>query len=170
MGALDERINRISPEMAAFKLRVHDLWTVDGFSAGEIAQDYETGRLAMKAGIFELTRNVVIGHVHRMKLPPRDDIPRHRRGGCKTARAPTKKPTPPPEPVENITPLNLDMMALTRKTCRWPYGEGPFTFCGLPVAAGGQIYCGAHWHIAHPKQPAPGHAKGSVRADKQFGT
>jgi hypothetical protein len=40
------------------------------------------------------------------------------------------------------------------RQCRWPYGEGPFLFCGCPTAPRA-AYCEAHRRIASAPAPRP---------------
>lgn len=44
----------------------------------------------------------------------------------------------------------IDIMVLTNTTCRWPYGDGPYWFCGACEAdeIGGRPYCAKHTRIA----------------------
>jgi hypothetical protein len=58
-------------------------------------------------------------------------------------------PAEAPSPVE---PRHLSLIELTAETCRWPYGDGPFTFCGHPPAAD-KPYCAAHWSIGNAGRP-----------------
>lgn len=49
-------------------------------------------------------------------------------------------------------PQGLSMMELTNDTCRWPKGEGPYSFCGNPThrhADGRAVYCEAHASVAY---------------------
>lgn len=48
--------------------------------------------------------------------------------GFKVRQRKTKKAAPAMEPPS----LDLSLLDLTPRTCRWPYGDGPFTFCGHP--------------------------------------
>lgn len=41
--------------------------------------------------------------------------------------------------------LHLEFDELESRHCRFPYGEGPFTFCGHPKLAN-TSYCEAHFH------------------------
>lgn len=41
-----------------------------------------------------------------------------------------------------VEPLHLSLPDLKAHNCRYPYGEGPFTFCGQPIRDGS--YCFAH--------------------------
>lgn len=46
-----------------------------------------------------------------------------------------------------IEPLHVSLLDLETKHCRWPYGEGPYTFCGHPQF-GSSSYCGAHFFLS----------------------
>lgn len=46
-----------------------------------------------------------------------------------------------------MQPLNLTLDELREDSCRWPYGDGPFTFCGHPKK-GGSSYCVTHHAMA----------------------
>jgi GcrA cell cycle regulator len=50
-----------------------------------------------------------------------------------------------------VAPLHISLCDLTPKTCRWPYGDGPFTFCGCEKNDGGP-YCYAH-HLQSVERP-----------------
>lgn len=64
--------------------------------------------------------------------------------------APPGETTPPVEIASlrcvEIDPLHVSLLDLEPETCRWPYGEGPFTFCGHPAVFGS--YCGPHFHLS----------------------
>jgi len=47
--------------------------------------------------------------------------------------------------------LHLSVTDLGIDTCHWPHGDGPFTFCGLPVSHG-KPYCPHHCGIAYQPQ------------------
>jgi GcrA cell cycle regulator len=51
----------------------------------------------------------------------------------------------------DVVPLHINLMELTPKTCRWPYGDGPFTFCGCEKIDDGP-YCYAH-HLQATERP-----------------
>lgn len=112
-----------------------------------------------------LTRLSIIGKWHRLGL---------KRGRKDTYRSPVslqaRKPTVcsvsqwsafsieskpqklPDEPVVDVIPLHISLDALNSKTCRWPYGHGPYTFCGCDVVSG--PYCIEHAAKAFEKRPA----------------
>ena len=143
------------------------LWQ-DGLSASQIA-----GELG------GITRNAVIGKVHRLGLSgrakaPSSSVPRQRkpraassmfraprtmmRGATALAMQPAYDydPEPEPEPIENIIPIGqrCTLVELTDDKCRWPIGDpghADFFFCGGKTTPG-VVYCGYHARIAY--QPA----------------
>lgn len=142
------------------------LWG-EGLSASQIA-----------AELGGITRNAVIGKVHRLGLsgrvksasparprkarteapPPRTSARPSTVGN--TALAPAfealveSAPAPAPAPVmDNVVPLGqrCTIMNLTESTCRWPTGEpgtASFYFCGARSATG-MPYCTQHARMAY---------------------
>lgn len=125
----------------------------DGCTASEIARE-----------IPGLTRNAVIGKVHRLGLPARvyADPARH----TVKPRAPRPKagrltmhrldagagiapaPLPPPSVIDAEIPLlqRRSILQLTSDTCRFPVGDpqaAGFFYCGAAPASG-RPYCAAH--------------------------
>ena len=119
------------------------------------------------AGFFEgKTRNAIIGRVHRLKLSlrgagitPAKAKRKGRNSAPETLAKPRKRPLPPPAPPQEevimrcaaIEPINFTLAELEPHHCRWPYGEGPFTFCGHikfdwndESKKSSSSYCGAH--------------------------
>lgn len=45
--------------------------------------------------------------------------------------------------VADVVPLHLSLLDLEPAQCRWPYGGGPYTFCGCHAFDGGP-YCEPH--------------------------
>jgi GcrA cell cycle regulator len=139
------------------------LWA-DGLSASQIA-----GELG------GITRNAVIGKVHRLGLSgraksPSSSTPRVRkprshmmrvsrpsmRGNTALALAYEIEPEPEPELIENIIPIGQrrTLLELNEATCRWPIGDPAspeFFFCGGPPLTG-LPYCHYHSRVAY--QPA----------------
>lgn len=129
----------------------------------------------------DVTRNAVIGKVHRLKLPKRPTPvatnaipePKPKPKPKPTVRAkPVYRPPPRPEipieptrikaeawqPLPGTVPVTMD--DLERGQCRWPLGtELPFLFCGCE-ALPDRPYCEAHTRRAsgppQPKLKAPG--------------
>jgi len=150
------------------------LWT-DGLSASQIA-----------AELGGITRNAVIGKVHRLGLSgraksPSSAAPRPRKPRApghmmrlsrpsmrgNTALAPTYETNVEPEPelIENIIPLGqrCTLLELNESKCRWPIGDpgsSEFFFCGgAPLE--GLPYCNYHSRVAY--QPA------AARRDRRVG-
>jgi GcrA cell cycle regulator len=137
------------------------LWA-DGLSASQIA-----GELG------GVTRNAVIGKVHRLGLSgrakspssaaprarkPRSHIMRVARPAIRgnTALAFEMEQEPEPELIENVIPIGQrrTLLELNQDTCRWPIGDPAspeFFFCGgKPLT--GLPYCSYHSRVAY--QPA----------------
>jgi GcrA cell cycle regulator len=139
------------------------LWA-DGLSASQIA-----GELG------GITRNAVIGKVHRLGLSgrakaPSSSVPRQRkprapsmfraprpmmRGNTALAQMPSYDYDPEPEPelIENIIPIGqrCTLLELDQEKCHWPIGDPgqpDFFFCGGKTNAG-TPYCGYHGRVAY---------------------
>ena len=141
------------------------LWEA-GLSASQIA-----------AELGNVTRNAVIGKVHRLGLSgraktPSSAAPRPRkvrpaqqmmrvsrpvsRGNTALAHAYDLDAEPEPELVDNVVPMGQrrTLLELTEETCRWPIGDPgstEFFFCG-GKSLSGLPYCAHHSRIAY--QPA----------------
>ncbi len=159
MEATSSKVNRITPEAAALRLKIRDLWVEQGCSMGVISAE------------LGVTRSTIAGHIHRMNLPIKDILGRRLPpSGCVHTKT---KPTPPPMPTlveAPLEPLHVGMDDLSRHTCRWPYGDRfPFTFCGHPTHKGGK-YCAGHHAIAFVKSHGPkAGMQGQSRQKQQFG-
>jgi GcrA cell cycle regulator len=108
------------------------LWS-DGLSASQIA-----------AELGGITRNAVIGKVHRLGLSGR--------AKSASSAAPRQRKVRS----ENIIPIGQrrTILELTEQTCRWPIGDPgstDFFFCGGNTIAG-LPYCAYHSRVAY--QPA----------------
>ena len=141
------------------------LWT-DGLSASQIA-----GELG------GITRNAVIGKVHRLGLSgraksPASTVPRPRkprstthmlrvprvamRGNNALAALQDYDIEAEPELIDNIVPIGqrCSLLELSEDKCRWPIGDpgsAEFFFCGgKPIE--GLPYCSYHSRVAY--QPA----------------
>jgi GcrA cell cycle regulator len=138
------------------------LWG-EGLSASQIA-----------AELGGITRNAVIGKVHRLGLSgraksPASSTPRPRkarnhthmirvsrpaiRGNTALAHAYDFEPEPEPELVDNVIPLGQrrTILELTEETCRWPIGDpgsGDFFFCGGQTGTS-LPYCSYHSRVAY---------------------
>jgi GcrA cell cycle regulator len=133
------------------------LWA-DGLSASQIA-----------AELGGITRNAVIGKVHRLGLSgraksPSSSSPRPRKarssGMMRVSRASIRGNTalayeyevePEPELIEIPLEQRKTLLQLTEKTCRWPIGDPgstEFFFCG-GENANEQPYCTYHARVAY---------------------
>jgi GcrA cell cycle regulator len=157
MGWTDERVETLKK-----------LWQ-DGLSASQIAKQ-----------LGGVTRNAVIGKVHRLGLSgqaapskparPAFKAPRPQRPAAAAPSAPRRiaepaaaAPAQAPAPVRYIeeSPGSATVLTLGAHMCKWPIGDPStegFTFCGRRASDG--PYCMEHARIAY--QPAQTKKKGSA--------
>lgn len=128
-----------------------------------------------------VTRNAVLGKVHRMGLNAPPNETRHEPQKPQTPQPPrivTKGealpkiirlvPKPEDHPIEpDIEPrkgVRCTLMQLTEDTCRWPMGDpskDDFCYCGLKPLKG-LPYCDGHARIAY--EPASDRRKRKVHS------
>jgi GcrA cell cycle regulator len=134
-----------------------NLWQ-EGLSASQIAKQ-----------LGGVTRNAVIGKVHRLGLagratpsrPPKR-TPRLQRPRTVASIAPRQRPVQPSVPAvaaPQLEPLRRDdgavttVLTLNDRVCRWPIGDPTdkdFAFCGRPSCSG--PYCTEHARVAFQPQ------------------
>lgn len=132
MSWTDERVEQLK-----------QLWS-DGLSASQIARQ-----------LGGVTRNAVIGKVHRLGLAGRVAPARTERPRIQAARR-TARPRPvpvAPQPIIEREPLvdaegrKTTMLTINDRMCKWPIGDpsnnNEFHFCGHPPKASSP-YCEAH--------------------------
>ena len=144
MGWTDERVELLKK-----------LW-LDGLSASQIAKQ-----------LGGVTRNAVIGKVHRLGLSGRATPSQPTRTTFKAPRPPrpisTAAPrrtqthaTPAPRPVYYVEePGSATVLTLGAHMCKWPIGDpatDSFTFCGKRIDDGS--YCVDHARVAYQPQQA----------------
>jgi GcrA cell cycle regulator len=145
MGWTDERVELLKK-----------LW-LEGLSASQIAKQ-----------LGGVTRNAVIGKVHRLGLSGRAAPSQPSRPAFKAPRPPRPmaqpaprrleaRPAPMPAPVYFVEePGSATVLTLGAHMCKWPIGDpstDSFTFCGRVSEAEGP-YCVNHARIAYqPQQP-----------------
>ncbi|WP_421792722.1 GcrA family cell cycle regulator [Hyphobacterium sp.] len=131
------------------------------------AEGHSASQIAKKIG--GVTRNAVIGKVHRLGLSGRATpsrpasrparTPKPRVASPAKAKAPVQR-KPAPEPVKVLDPEPLPngefatVLTLKDSMCKWPIGDpasGDFRFCGRRTKAG-EAYCEAHAQIAYQPQ------------------
>ncbi len=146
MGWTDERVELLKK-----------LW-LDGLSASQIAKQ-----------LGGVTRNAVIGKVHRLGLSGRAAPSQPSRPTFKAPRAPRPTPAPAPRrmvehhaapaPVPMLYPEepgSATVLTLGAHMCKWPIGDpasDSFSFCGRRSDTDGP-YCAHHAQIAYQPQQA----------------
>jgi GcrA cell cycle regulator len=157
MGWTDERVDTLKK-----------LW-LDGLSASQIAKQ-----------LGGVTRNAVIGKVHRLGLSGRAAPSQPARPVLRTQRpqrpVATQAPVAPRRAVETRTevapptpvaitypeePGSATVLTLGSHMCKWPIGDPStdgFTFCGKRISEG--TYCVEHARVAYQPQQKKG--KGSA--------
>jgi GcrA cell cycle regulator len=146
MGWTDERVEVLKK-----------LW-LDGLSASQIAKQ-----------LGGVTRNAVIGKVHRLGLSGRAAPSQPSRPVFKAPRAPRPTPAPAPRRVEPRVhepqpepafypeePGSATVLTLGAHMCKWPIGDpasDSFTFCGRRSEGDGP-YCTHHARVAYQPQQA----------------
>lgn len=156
MSWTDERVEQLKK-----------LW-MDGLSASQIAQE-----------LGGITRNAVIGKVHRLGLSGRAKSPSHvsqnrqKRPQRQTFPKPVRQPqrqipdgtlrqvadnyaaSLAEEALVAPVSLKLELTQLTERTCKWPIGDPAledFHFCGNGSRESGP-YCAYHSRIAYQAVP-----------------
>ena len=146
------------------------LW-LEGQSASQIAK-------ALGGGV---TRNAVIGKVHRLGLSGRAAPSQPARASFRTQRPkpaaqPTRAPSAPrrieaaeprPEPVAAPAPMpelegTATVLTLGAHMCKWPIGDpssSGFSFCGRRASEG--VYCVEHAKVAYQPQVRKGGRDGA---------
>lgn len=107
-----------------------------------------------------LSRNAIIGRAHRLGLSGKVYVRRQREPRTKPANKKivrlawanghsdklrvfeTIEAEFQPRCIE-LEPRHISLLDLTSDDCRYPYGEGPYTFCGHPKR-NGSPYCVQH--------------------------
>jgi len=160
MGWTDERVETLKK-----------LW-LDGLSASQIAKQ-----------LGGVTRNAVIGKVHRLGLSGRATPSQPQRPVFKAPRAPRPAISAAPAPrraIETSMPAQLPSPALAPEApgtatvltlgahmCKWPIGDPAsdgFTFCGRRSDREGP-YCSEHARVAYqPQQQKKGRSSASELA------
>ena len=131
MGWTDERVEQLK-----------QLWA-DGLSASQIARQ-----------LGGVTRNAVIGKVHRLGLAGRATPARAERPRMQVARR-IARPRPQPiiqvpiierDPVVDEQGRKTTVLTISDRMCKWPIGDPStteFHFCGHPPKVNSP-YCDAH--------------------------
>ncbi len=157
MGWTDERVETLKK-----------LW-LDGLSASQIAKQ-----------LGGVTRNAVIGKVHRLGLSGRATPSQPQRTVFKAPRAPRPavsassaaaprraiEPSMPSQPIQPYIaeePGTATVLTLGAHMCKWPIGDPSsdgFTFCGRRSDREGP-YCQDHARVAYQPQQKKGARSGA---------
>lgn len=101
------------------------------------------------------SRNAACGKGFRLRVtaPPKIKAPPRER-----KRKPAAVSVKPPPRIEEIRlrcaeiePRHLTLEQLDPDDCRYPFGEGPFTFCGR-LKLEGRSYCPEHFRLSTAKE------------------
>lgn len=153
------------------------LW-LEGQSASQIAKQLGGG----------VTRNAVIGKVHRLGLSGRATPSQPARTVFRVARPrpvapaqpsaprrieaaqprPAAVPAPQPAPAPEL-PGTATVMTLGAHMCKWPIGDPSskeFSFCGRRASEG--VYCGEHAKVAYQPQMKKGSASELARSLRRY--
>ncbi len=145
---------------------LRQMW-LEGMSASQVARQLGGG----------VSRNAVIGKIHRLGLSGREAPSRPRSLGGRppgksvaklasnmpprpVQQRPMKAPTPTPEPFREAKP-SATILTLGEHACRWPIGDpdqGDFGFCGARRPGRGP-YCEGHSNVSLRKKLKPITAK-----------
>jgi GcrA cell cycle regulator len=107
-----------------------------------------------------VTRNAVIGKVHRLGLAGRASPSRSERPRLPMAPKVSMRAHVPPAPIVEEDPLTFDdgshatVLTINDRMCRWPIGDpsaDEFHFCGRSPK-NGSPYCEAHARKAYQPQ------------------
>ena len=113
---------------------LQSVWTEDRLA--DLTRLWGEGLSITQIGlVIGVSRNAVVGKVHRMGLPK-----------LQSPIVKSDKPRAPQAPVQRRRAVPLTLEQWDRNTCSWPTGDpntDNFSFCGDQVAPG-RPYCTAH--------------------------
>lgn len=137
-------------------------WTNERVDLLKVMHEAGSSASQIAAELQAISRNAVIGKIHRLGLPTRGNNGNYK-GNGRSPGAPKYvakfRPKPRLQPImctpaADIVPLNLTLLDLMPGDCRHPYGDGPFTFCGHPKLAGSS-YCPSHFALVRRQDTKP---------------
>lgn len=145
-------------------------WT-DEFSGRLVAlvgDGFSFSQIASQMGV---TRNAAIGRAHRLglngkfygriysrKTPEEIEAAKRSKAARRNERRRAERMNIV-KPVVNLAslrcvevePLHKSLADLGRNDCRYPYGDGPYTFCGRAQQEG-HSYCGPHMALSFRRE------------------
>lgn len=133
--------------------RLKNMWAA-GQSGSEIAASFGTTRCAVLGKIFRLglpVRAIDNNRLYQKRSPEQLEATKRLRAERRNERRRDQPPRLVMVKAINlealrcieVIPLHKDLVDLGPNDCRFPYGEGPYTFCGNPQMEG-RSYCGPH--------------------------
>ncbi len=171
-GAVAGRIHRLRARGGDVPVR-EEFWTEE--RDGELVRLFKDGLSQAKIAdaLGAASKDAVAGRIERLRKRGVDIPPRKRKavtplgptkphrspglnfhGGVRPSSAGKPLPRTGPRPDEPA-PLNLTLLQLGPRNCRWPVNDGgPFRFCGARTAGGGMKYCPYHHELAHGRKAA----------------
>lgn len=150
-------------------VQIISTWTDDRIAqlTKLFGEGYSCAQIAAELG--DATRNAVIGKVNRLGLSREKQIrvkvdapraPREHKARIRIARSNgnsnSQRVFIASETEQyrlrcvEIEPRHLTLMDLEKDDCTYPYGDGPFTYCGHPKREGSS-YCVPHHHLCWVK-------------------
>jgi GcrA cell cycle regulator len=133
-------------------------WTPE--KVEQLIQLFETGlsSTGIAARLEGMSRNAVIGKLTRLGLTNANGFKRKKGGdrsqkvqeflGQKQHQRQAPVSVLPTLKVADVVPLHLSLLDLGPDQCRYPFGDGPFTFCGCEKIEGSS-YCEPHHRLTH---------------------
>jgi GcrA cell cycle regulator len=137
------------------------MWTSE--QDNQLRELHTTGMPFSEIGdIMGVTRNAAIGRAHRLYLPPKRDKSAPRKPRNRSPNRPKAEPWVSKRHIAMLlqpAPVSADTAPIGAKSlldlalgeCRWPFGDGPYTFCGCRTFTG-LPYCVGHMRIAHGRR------------------
>lgn len=140
----------------------HDALLTRHAADGLLTYSNISGEINAKFGT-RYSRNAVLGRAKRLGLlianprvngyPPSEPKAKVRKPATPKPAKPASEPKPRRTPALSpefsplrcveVVPRNIGLLELEPGDCRWPDGNGPFTFCGHPKMAAAS-YCRTH--------------------------
>ena len=132
-------------------------WTVERVE--QITRFWNEGKSASEIAdlMGEVSRSAVIGKAHRLGLSARPDPIKYQqvyariRHGKREIITENRAAIIAFE-VARVVASEQPLGTNTERTCEWPFGTGPYTYCGAKRVPG-RPYCGEHCAKAYKKLP-----------------
>lgn len=147
---------------------VNSIWTVDrtemlrklwasGISFSSIAAEIGVGvtrsAISGKVDRLGLIGRAAINRTYSKRTPEQIEATKREKGERRNERRRNQRMTIVKSAINiealrciEVEPLHKNLADLGRNDCRYPYGDGPYTFCGNPQREG-HSYCGPHFAL-----------------------